>query len=113
MKVSVWGILSVVLVGSVGEVARAGDICCPPQYVLTWVDKPVICQRMEWHTRDVPCESVKQVYREEIRVHLRDVVVPEERTELRDVVTCVLKPVTQIKEVCRQVMVPVTWRHTS
>jgi hypothetical protein len=89
-------------------VAGAQGPGCPPGCKVVWVDQPVTCQKLEWHSKDVTCEVMKPVYREEVRTVARDVVVPEWKDETRDVTTCTLKPRQVVSEVSRLVNVPVT-----
>ncbi len=89
-----------------GSVSWAQDACC--SYKVAWVDQAVTCCRMEWRTRDVPCEVMKPVYREETRTVQREVTVPEWRDETREVVTHSYKPREVVREVCRYVLVPCT-----
>jgi hypothetical protein len=87
--------------------AQAHDPCCQPCYTVKWVDQPVTCQKMEWRVRDVPCEVMKPVCRQEVRVVQRCVVVPEWRDELRSCTTYKLQPRVVTRDVCRTVLVPV------
>ena len=84
--------------------ARAQESCCK----VVWVDRIVTCQKMEWRSKDVSCEVMKPVYREEVRIVRRDVVVPEWTEEMREVESCSLKPRKIEREVCRMVMVQST-----
>lgn len=79
-----------------------------PGCKVVWIDQTVTCQKMEWRSRDVTCEVAKPVYREEVRVVRRDVVVPEWKEETREVESYALKPRQVVHEVCKMVMVPVT-----
>jgi hypothetical protein len=87
--------------------AQAHDPCCQPCYTVKWIDQPVTCQKMEWRVRDVPCEVMKPVCRQAVRVVQRDVVVPEWCTEMRSCTTNVMQPRVVTRDVCRTVMVPV------
>ncbi len=88
--------------------ANAQGPGCPPGCKVVWIDQPVTCQKMEWRSKDVVCEVMKPVYREEVRTLTRDVVVPEWKDEMREFTTCTLKPRQEVREVSRVVLVPCT-----
>jgi hypothetical protein len=88
--------------------SAAGAQSCPPGCKVVWVEQQVTCQKLEWRSKDVTCEVMKPVYREEERTVFRDVIMPEWKDETRDVTTCTLKPRQEVREVARLVNVPCT-----
>jgi hypothetical protein len=101
---TVW-LCSLALVVASGQ--ASAQECCP-QYTLKWIDQAVTCTKLEWRSKDVSCEVLKPIYREEVKKIVRDVVVPEWKDEQREVINYVMKPREVTKEVVTYMLVPAT-----